>query len=281
MGAEGQDNRADVHLHGGFVPWISDGGPHAWWDPDGHKGPSFVNNQVLRPGQDVPADEAEYYYPNNQGARLEWYHDHSIGTTRVNAYARHRLRLRHLRRLRAVAGRREQPARSPRSAHDLPRVPGQDLRDLNTAAADPTWFRIMPNSRLGDLWYAHEYDPARWELSGPARRPAAQSVGRARVLRRHDPGQRHRLPVPRGGAAPVPLPDAERLPGPLPEPAPGVRGGHRPARRRPARRPGPPSSRSAPRAASCRPRSTWTDESGCPAGHRRRSSSWRRRSAPT
>ena len=30
-----QDNRADVHLHGGFVPWTSDGGPHAWWDPNG------------------------------------------------------------------------------------------------------------------------------------------------------------------------------------------------------------------------------------------------------
>ena len=87
MGTEGQDNRADVHLHGGLVPWTSDGGPHAWWDPDGHQGPSFINNQVLRPGPHVPRNEAEYYYPNNQGARLVWYHDHSIGTTRLNAYA--------------------------------------------------------------------------------------------------------------------------------------------------------------------------------------------------
>ena len=35
MGTEFQDNRANVHLHGGFVPWTSDGGPFAWWDPVG------------------------------------------------------------------------------------------------------------------------------------------------------------------------------------------------------------------------------------------------------
>jgi spore coat protein A len=47
MGVMGnQNNRADVHLHGGFVPWISEGGPQAWWDPDGNKGPSFVSNQA-------------------------------------------------------------------------------------------------------------------------------------------------------------------------------------------------------------------------------------------
>ena len=32
------------------------------------------------------ANEAEYYYPNNQSARLVWYHDHALGTTRLNAY---------------------------------------------------------------------------------------------------------------------------------------------------------------------------------------------------
>ena len=86
MGTEGQDNRTDVHLHGGFVPWTSDGGPLAWWDPNGHIGPGFLNNTVL----DVPRprpDQAEYYYPNDQSARLMWYHDHAIGITRLNAYA--------------------------------------------------------------------------------------------------------------------------------------------------------------------------------------------------
>ena len=35
MGADMGDDRVDVHLHGGFVPWFSDGGPHAWWRPNG------------------------------------------------------------------------------------------------------------------------------------------------------------------------------------------------------------------------------------------------------
>ena len=36
MGVMGnQNNRTATHLHGGLVPWISDGGPNAWWDPNG------------------------------------------------------------------------------------------------------------------------------------------------------------------------------------------------------------------------------------------------------
>ena len=38
-----QSNAACIHLHGGLVPWTSDGGPYAWFDPDGHRGPSFVD----------------------------------------------------------------------------------------------------------------------------------------------------------------------------------------------------------------------------------------------
>jgi spore coat protein A len=87
MGADGAQNRTSTHLHGGFVPWTSDGGPYAFWDPQGDKGESFLNNDVLRPGETVPDDEAEYYYPNDQSARLMWYHDHAWGITRLNAYA--------------------------------------------------------------------------------------------------------------------------------------------------------------------------------------------------
>ena len=36
-GANLGDNRAAVHLHGGLVPWTSDGGPHAWFAPNGAK----------------------------------------------------------------------------------------------------------------------------------------------------------------------------------------------------------------------------------------------------
>jgi spore coat protein A len=42
-------NRTAIHLHGGLVPWISDGSPFAWFDANGHHGPSFLNNTVLAP----------------------------------------------------------------------------------------------------------------------------------------------------------------------------------------------------------------------------------------
>lgn len=84
-------NKTAVHLHGGFVPWISDGGPQDWFAPDG-AGPSFLNNKILKPGPNLiwgslQAGQAEYFYPNDQSARLMWYHDHAHDLTRLNAYA--------------------------------------------------------------------------------------------------------------------------------------------------------------------------------------------------
>ena len=35
-GANQAVNRTAVHLHGGLVPWISDGGPFDWFDPNGN-----------------------------------------------------------------------------------------------------------------------------------------------------------------------------------------------------------------------------------------------------
>ena len=77
-------NRIAIHLHGGLVPWVSDGGPFHWFSPGGAvKGASYVN--WLPNG--VGTLTNDYYYPNNQSARLMWYHDHAIGTTRTSAYA--------------------------------------------------------------------------------------------------------------------------------------------------------------------------------------------------
>ena len=42
-GANQAQNRIAIHLHGGEVPWISDGGPFDWWTPDGTSGLSFLN----------------------------------------------------------------------------------------------------------------------------------------------------------------------------------------------------------------------------------------------
>jgi spore coat protein A, manganese oxidase len=166
MGADGATNRADIHLHGGLVPWTSDGGPHAWWDPNpnGINGESFLNNQVLRPGQTVPSNEAEYYYPNNQGSRLLWYHDHTLGNTRINAYA-------------GIATAYVIYDDYELSLMADSHLPGPlDTRteylvfqdkifvSNTTLTDDPSWFTVVKNSRKGDLWYAHEYDPARWDL---------------------------------------------------------------------------------------------------------------------
>ncbi|MGE5359732.1 MAG: multicopper oxidase family protein, partial [Bacteroidales bacterium] len=85
MGAEpGQPvNRATVHLHGGFVPWPSDGGPFTWSAADGSYGESRV--WWLPDNHGVLTDDL--WYPNAQGSRLMWYHDHALGITRINAYA--------------------------------------------------------------------------------------------------------------------------------------------------------------------------------------------------
>ncbi len=57
MHADQAVDRVAVHLHGGLVPWVSDGGPFASFDPRGNRGPSFLNNQVFNP--QAAANEAE------------------------------------------------------------------------------------------------------------------------------------------------------------------------------------------------------------------------------
>jgi len=63
-----------THLHGGEVPSAFDGGPESWFTPGlGIKGPGFVTSS--------------YTYPNTQEAATLWYHDHTLGITRLNVYA--------------------------------------------------------------------------------------------------------------------------------------------------------------------------------------------------
>jgi FtsP/CotA-like multicopper oxidase with cupredoxin domain len=85
-----RQNATTTHLHGGLTPWISDGGPFTWFTPDGQYGPSAQSAagniyKLLNPG--LQPGQAEYHYPNNQSARLVWYHDHAHNITRLNAYA--------------------------------------------------------------------------------------------------------------------------------------------------------------------------------------------------
>jgi FtsP/CotA-like multicopper oxidase with cupredoxin domain len=81
-------NRATIHLHGGFTPWISDGTPHQWVTPSGdatpyQKGASFQNvPDMVGAGKSIPTPApgdgmGTFYYPNQQSARLMFYHDHA------------------------------------------------------------------------------------------------------------------------------------------------------------------------------------------------------------
>lgn len=66
--------RTVVHLHGGHVPPESDGFPEAWFTTD-----------FAQVGKDFTTET--YEYPNQQPPSTLWYHDHSLGITRLNVYA--------------------------------------------------------------------------------------------------------------------------------------------------------------------------------------------------
>jgi spore coat protein A len=71
-----------THLHGGLSESASDGQPNAWVTPtDANK--NFVTGMDFIKGGSV----SPYYYSNNQEAASIWYHDHTMGISRLNVYA--------------------------------------------------------------------------------------------------------------------------------------------------------------------------------------------------
>jgi spore coat protein A len=75
---------AAAHLHGGEVPPEIDGGPDSWFTSDGlHHGNGYY---TANPAAD-PSNGAVYRYPNVQEAAPMWFHDHTLGATRLNVYA--------------------------------------------------------------------------------------------------------------------------------------------------------------------------------------------------
>jgi spore coat protein A, manganese oxidase len=65
--------RTVAHVHGAQVLPESDGYPEAWITPDGKTGPAY--------------DPRPAHFPNQQPATMLWYHDHTLGLTRLNVYA--------------------------------------------------------------------------------------------------------------------------------------------------------------------------------------------------
>ncbi len=173
-------NRGTLHLHGGNTPWISDGTPHQWTTPAGEdtsypKGVSVryvpdmffdtTGNPVSAgtPGatNDPGPGSMTFYYTNNQGARLMWYHDHSYGLTRLNVYAGE------------AAGYLLQDttedglvASGVIPADQIPLII-QDRTFVDAATVlttDPTWnWGSTPGTpTTGDLWFPHVYMPNQW-----------------------------------------------------------------------------------------------------------------------
>jgi FtsP/CotA-like multicopper oxidase with cupredoxin domain len=83
-----------THLHGGHTREDSDGFAEAWYLPAADNIPAgFARtgtfwdyfNAKYHHGWDY--GESAFRYPNNQRATTLWYHDHTLGMTRLNVYA--------------------------------------------------------------------------------------------------------------------------------------------------------------------------------------------------
>jgi spore coat protein A len=70
-----------VHLHGAEDQSTSDGAPEAWFTNNGLHGRGYFT------AQPTAANAAIYNYPNNQQSTTLWFHDHSLGITRINVFS--------------------------------------------------------------------------------------------------------------------------------------------------------------------------------------------------
>ncbi|MDD1720226.1 MAG: multicopper oxidase domain-containing protein, partial [Methanoregulaceae archaeon] len=170
------ENRATIHLHGGIVPWISDGTPYQWTTPAGEltdypKGESVYNvPDMPNAGPNPPQGVLTFYYTNQQSSRLMFYHDHAHGITRLNVYAGEAAGY-------LVTDEVEQDlitgsdvsGVNPDNKKVLPDlgiplvIQDRTFVDARTIRAqDPTWNwgTTRPAPRTGDLWYPHVYVPA-------------------------------------------------------------------------------------------------------------------------
>jgi FtsP/CotA-like multicopper oxidase with cupredoxin domain len=70
--------RTVVHLHGAEVQTNSDGFPDNWFTANPRAAPNGIGGPA--------GNSAVYQYPNQQPSTGLWYHDHSLGITRLNVY---------------------------------------------------------------------------------------------------------------------------------------------------------------------------------------------------
>jgi FtsP/CotA-like multicopper oxidase with cupredoxin domain len=184
-------NRATIHLHGNNTVWVSDGNTHQWITPASETTPypagvSARNVPDMGPGCDadpvnapgLPGDAAAkkssgcmtFFYTNAQSARLQFYHDHAHGITRLNVYAGEAAGyvLTDLVEQDMIMGTNVtgvQPPGTPRKVLPDLGIPlviqDKTFVDAETVyAQDPTWaWGASGTAVTGDLWYPHVYMP--------------------------------------------------------------------------------------------------------------------------
>jgi len=80
-----------THVHGAHVQPHSDGYPEAWWLPAGVDPLQYDSSGTLfddaTGGNPGDLGYADYSYDQTQPATTLWYHDHTLGMTRLNVYA--------------------------------------------------------------------------------------------------------------------------------------------------------------------------------------------------
>lgn len=80
-----------THVHGAHTLPDSDGYPEAWYLPAANNIPAGyavtgrLANQFGNPN--TTGGAATFNYPNDQNSATLWYHDHTLGITRLNVYA--------------------------------------------------------------------------------------------------------------------------------------------------------------------------------------------------
>lgn len=185
MSAEvgGRMDRIAVHIHGGAVTWPNDGGPFHWFsnanNPGGFvHGSSFVPNST--PGSFV------YNYPNDQSARLLWYHDHAYSITRVNAYSG--IATGYLvtddAELQLIAsGVLPQigDINGGLYTFGIPLIVQDKTFWKGPGGTDPNYASVVPaGAKRGSLWYPHVYEGASAENLPAMSLPPACGTGTAR-----------------------------------------------------------------------------------------------------
>ena len=195
-------NRATIHLHGNNTVWISDGNTHQWITPASETTPypagvsarnvpdmgTACDANLAAPG--LPGDAANqkssgcmtFFYTNAQSARLQFYHDHAHGITRLNVYAGEAAGY-------VVTDAVEQDmingtnvsGVNPGLLKVLPDIgiplviQDKTWVDATTIyAQDPTWawgsgpVTTPPTAVTGDFWYPHVYMTVTnpWDVTG-------------------------------------------------------------------------------------------------------------------